>query len=58
MPALTMEQVLTLDAHQVYTVEPKRTLFTLERIRKEFFQEELGELMQGITEASSKAAAI
>lgn len=58
VPALTMDQVLVLDAYKVYTTEPKRTLFTLERIGKEFFQEEFGELMQGITEASSKAAAI
>lgn len=58
MPALTMEQVLMLDSYKVYTTEPKRTLFTLERIEKEFFQEEFGELMQGITDASSKTAAI
>ncbi|MBQ0139191.1 MAG: Fe-S oxidoreductase [Kurthia sp.] len=58
MPALTMDQVLMLDSYKVYTTEPKRTLFTLERIGKEFFQEEFGELMQGITEATSKTAAI
>lgn len=58
VPALTMEQVLLLDSYKVYTTEPKRTLFTLERIGKEFFQEEFGQLMQGITEASSKTAAI
>lgn len=58
MPALTMEQVIMLDSYKVYTTEPKRTLFTLERIGKEFFQEEFGDLMQGITEASSKTAAV
>lgn len=58
MPALTMDQVLMLDSYKVYTTEPKRTLFTLERIGKEFFQEEFGDLMQGITDASSKTAAI
>lgn len=58
MPALTPEQVLTLDSYSIYTVEPKRSLFTLERIRKEFFQDELGDLMQGITDAPSKTAAI
>ncbi|GEK35024.1 Fe-S oxidoreductase [Kurthia sibirica] len=58
MPALTMDQVLMLDSYKVYTTEPKRTLFTLERLSKEFFQEEFGDLMQGITNASSKVAAV
>lgn len=58
MPALTMDQVIMLDSYKVYTTEPKRTLFTLERLSKEFFQEEFGDLMQGITNASSKVAAV
>ncbi len=59
MPALTMDQVLMLDSYNVYTTEPKRALFTLERVHKEFFQEtEFADLMLGITNASSKTAAI
>lgn len=58
MPALTMDQVLMLDSYKIYTTEPERTLFTLERIGKEFFQDEFGDLMQGITEAVSKTAAV
>lgn len=58
VPALTMDQVLMLDSYKIYTVEPKRNIFTLERLGKEFFQDDFGELMQGITEATSKTAAI
>ncbi len=59
MPALTTDQVLMLDSYNVYTTVPKRTLFTLERVHKEFFQEtEFADLMLGITSAKSKTAAI
>lgn len=59
MPVLTTDQVLMLDSYNVYTTVPKRTLFTLERVHKEFFQEtEFADLMLGITSAKSKTAAI
>lgn len=59
MPALTMDQVLMLDSYNVYTTPPVRSLFTLDRVHKQFFQEdEMGDLMQGITNATLKAAAI
>ncbi|MBO2535264.1 Fe-S oxidoreductase [Rummeliibacillus suwonensis] len=59
MPALTIDQVLMLDSYNVYTTMPARTLFTLERVHKEFFQEdEFADLMMGITNARSKTAAI
>ncbi|MFJ8260484.1 Fe-S oxidoreductase [Rummeliibacillus sp. NPDC094406] len=59
MPALTMDQILMLDSYNVYTTIPERSLFTLERVRKEFFQEdEFADLMLGITNATSKTAAI
>lgn len=59
MPALTMEQVLMLDSYQIYTTQPKRSLFTLDRVHKLFFQEdEFGDLMKGITSATSVVAAM
>lgn len=59
MPALTMDQVLMLDSYNIYTTVPERALFTLDRVHKEFFQEdEFGDLMTGITNADSVVAAM
>lgn len=37
MPALTMDQVQQLNSYSIYTTEPKRTLFTLADIHKDFY---------------------
>ena len=58
MPALTFDQEFLLNEHRIYTTKPLRTLFTLERLSKEFFQEEFGKLMQGITDAENAVAAV
>ena len=58
MPALTFEQVEMLNKYRIYTTPPKRTLFTLERLSKEFFHDDFAPLMQGITEAKTATAAV
>lgn len=58
MPSITFEQELLLNEHRIYTTKPLRTLFTLERLSKEFFQDDFAELMQGITEANNEVAAV
>ena len=58
MPAITFEQEFILNEHRIYTSKPLRTLFTLERLSKEFFQDDFAKLMQGITEAKNQVAAV
>ncbi len=58
MPALTFEQEIILNEHRIYTSKPLRTLFTLERLSKEFFQDDFAKLMQGITDAVNPVAAV
>lgn len=58
MPAITFEQEFILNEHRIYTTRPLRTLFTLERLSKEFFQDDFAKLMQGITEAENQVAAV
>ncbi|MEK4246244.1 Fe-S oxidoreductase [Psychrobacillus sp. FSL K6-2684] len=58
MPAITFEQEFILNEHRIHTSKPLRTLFTLERLSKEFFQDDFSKLMQGITEAKNQVAAV
>ncbi|MER2262025.1 MAG: Fe-S oxidoreductase [Psychrobacillus sp.] len=58
MPAITFEQEFILNEHRIYTTKPLRTLFTLERLSKEFFQDDFAKLMQGITDAGNQVAAV
>lgn len=58
MPALTMEQVRQLNAYSIYTTEPKRVLFTLEDLHKDFYLDDFRNLMMGITNAPTETAAI
>lgn len=58
MPALTMDQVRVLNSYSIYTTEPKRVLFTLDDLHKEFFHDDFRKLMMGITNSPTEAAAI
>ncbi|WP_246020483.1 Fe-S oxidoreductase [Lysinibacillus telephonicus] len=58
MPALTFEQVEMLNKYRIYTTPPKRALFTLERLSKEFFHDDFAPLMQGITDSKNATAAV
>ena len=58
MPAITFEQEIILNEHRIYTTKPLRTLFTLERLSKEFFQDDFAQLMQGITDSENQVAAV
>lgn len=58
MPALTMEQVRQLNAYSIYTTEPKRVLFTLDDLHKDFYLDDFRNLLIGITNAPTEAAAI
>ncbi len=57
MPALTMDQVQQLNSYSIYTTEPKRTLFTLADIHKDFYHPDFLNLMMGITDAATETAA-
>ena len=58
VPALTMDQVRHLNSYSIYTTEPKRVLFTLDDLHKEFFHDDFTQLMMGITNAPTETAAI
>lgn len=58
MPALTMDQVRQLNSYSIYTTEPKRVLFTLADIHKDFFHDDFVKLMMGITNAPTEVAAV
>ncbi|ACA38445.1 Fe-S oxidoreductase [Lysinibacillus sphaericus] len=58
MPALTMDQVQQFNSYSIYTTEPKRTLFTLADIHKDFYHPDFLNLMMGITDAATETAAI
>lgn len=58
MPALTYDQLRILNSYGVFTEDPNRPLFTLENLHKDFFLKDFRNLMMGITEAATEAAAI
>lgn len=58
MPAITFDQQRILNSYSVYTEVPKSPLFTLENLRKDFYLTDFRNLMMGITNAATEAAAI
>lgn len=58
MPALTYEQIRVLNSFSIFTEDPERPLFTLENLHRDFYLTDFRNLMMGITQASTEAAAI
>lgn len=58
MPALSYDQLRQLNAYSIFTEEPDRPLFTLASLHKDFYLTDFRNLMMGITNATTEAAAI
>lgn len=58
MPALSYDQVRILNSYSIFTEDPDRPLFTLANIQKDFYLTDFRNLMMGITNAATEAAAI
>ena len=58
MPALTFDQIRMLNSYSIYTEEPDRPLFTLANIQKDFYLTDFRNLLMGITNAATEAAAV
>ena len=58
MPALSYDQVRQLNSYSIYTEEPTRPLFTLANLHKDFYLTDFRNLMMGVTNAATEAAAI
>ena len=58
MPALTFDQIRQLNSYSIYTEEPTKPLFTLANLQKDFYLTDFRNLMMGITNAATEAAAI
>lgn len=58
MPALTMDQVRQLNSYSIYTTEPKRVLFTLANLEQGFYLTDFRNLLMGLTNAPTEAAAV
>ncbi|BDH60072.1 hypothetical protein MTP04_02020 [Lysinibacillus sp. PLM2] len=58
MPALTYDQLRMLNSYSIYTDNPDKPLFTLENLHKDFYLTDFRNLMMGITNAGTEAAAI
>ena len=58
MPALSYDQVRQLNSYSIFTEEPERPLFTLANLHKDFYLTDFRNLMMGITNAATEAAAI
>lgn len=58
MPALSYDQVRQLNSYSIFTEEPDRPLLTLANIHKDFYLTDFRNLMMGITNATTEAAAI
>lgn len=58
MPALTFEQIRMLNSYSIYTEEPQKPLFTLANITKDFYLDDFRNLLMGITNAATEAAAV
>ena len=58
MPALTFEQIRMLNSYSIYTEDPDRPLFTLANIQKDFYLTDFRNLLMGITDAATEAAAV
>ena len=58
MPALSYDQVRQLNSYSIFTEEPERPLFTLANLHKDFYLTDFRNLMMGVTNAATEAAAI
>nr|WP_106782416.1 Fe-S oxidoreductase [Lysinibacillus timonensis] len=58
MPALTYDQLRMLNSYSIFTENPDKPLFTLENVHKDFFIKDFRNLMMGITQAQTEAAAV
>ncbi|MEG0472860.1 MAG: Fe-S oxidoreductase [Solibacillus sp.] len=58
MPALSYDQVRQLNSYSIFTEEPTRPLFTLANLHKDFYLTDFRNLMMGVTNATTEAAAI
>ena len=58
MPTLSYEQIRVLNSHSIYTEEPVRPLLTLANIHKDFYLTDFRNLLMGITNATTEAAAV
>lgn len=58
MPALSYDQVRQLNSYSIFTEDPERPLFTLANLQKDFYLTDFRNLMMGITNAATEAAAI
>ena len=58
MPALSYDQIRQLNSYSIYTDEPTKPLFTLANIQKDFFLNDFRNLLMGITNATTEAAAV
>ncbi|WP_332647740.1 Fe-S oxidoreductase [Lysinibacillus sp. 54212] len=58
MPALSYDQVRQLNSYSIFTEDPERPLFTLANLQKDFYLTDFRNLMMGITNAPTEAAAI
>ncbi|HWL24832.1 MAG TPA: Fe-S oxidoreductase [Ureibacillus sp.] len=58
MPALTYDQLRLLNSYSIFTENTDKPLFTLENLHKDFFIKDFRNLMMGITQASTEAAAV
>ncbi|MER2038300.1 MAG: Fe-S oxidoreductase [Solibacillus sp.] len=58
MPALSYDQIRQLNSYSIFTEEPDRPLFTLANLHKDFYLTDFRNLMMGVTNAATEAAAI
>lgn len=58
MPALSYDQIRQLNSYSIFTEEPVRPLFTLASIHKDFYLDDFRNLLMGVTNAATEAAAV
>ena len=58
MPALSYDQIRQLNSYSIYTEEPTKPLFTLANIQKDFYLNDFRNILMGITNAATEAAAV
>ena len=58
MPALTYDQLRVLNSYSIFTEEPDNPLFTLANVHKDFYLTDFRNLLMGVTQATTEAAAV
>lgn len=58
MPALTYDQLRILNSYSIFTEEPNNPLFTLANVHKDFYLNDFRNLLMGVTQATTEAAAV